>query len=478
MKKNISTRYFSSIALLLLCSIAIMGFILLYLSVGYFRDSNNKTLFNTVDNVISVLDQVSLAEDADYQEQLKNLGIEVAARVSGSTIFVANSSGTVVLCGAVEPEKYLSRPLPTDAVESIDTTGTYSELGNFGGFFDVRYYVAGKPLILDGSTVGYVFAASSAQALTEFISNLFSLFVMSAGLVLMVSSACAILLTARMTVPLQHLAEAADRMGKGDFSVRVKIDGDDELAQVAKAFNHMAANVERLDSSRHTFVGNIAHELRTPMTSIRGFIDGMLDGTIPPESRDHYLEIVSQEINRLTRLIQNMLDITKLEAGEYEVHTSYYDIWNSLANVIVSDEQRIDANQIQVTGFAPTKVIVYADEDLVYQVLYNLIDNAIKFCNPGGEIHLSVEQSQDTAIISIRNTGDGIAPDVLPFVFDRFYKGDPSRGLHSGGSGLGLHISQVLVRLMGGKIWAESEQGSWCEFSFTLPTRAPKADKH
>ena len=172
----------------------------------------------------------------------------------------------------------------------------------------------------------------------------------------------------------------------------------------------------------------------------QGFIDGMLDGTIPPENQNHYLGIVSQEVGRLTRLIKNMLDITKLEAGEYKVNATTYDIWESITSVVFGAEQRLEANNIQISGFAPTKTLVLADQDLVYQVIYNLVDNAIKFCNVGGEIRFSVTQSKGAVTVGVRNTGAGIAPEALPYVFDRFYKEDKSRGLNTTGSGLGLHI--------------------------------------
>ena len=197
--------------------------------------------------------------------------------------------------------------------------------------------------------------------------------------------------------------------------------------------------------------------------------DGMLDGTIPPENQNHYLGIVSQEVGRLTRLIKNMLDITKLEAGEYKVNATTYDIWESITSVVFGAEQRLEANNIQISGFAPTKTLVLADQDLVYQVIYNLVDNAIKFCNVGGEIRFSVTQSKGAVTVGVRNTGAGIAPEALPYVFDRFYKEDKSRGLNTTGSGLGLHICKVLINLSGGKIWVDSKEGEYCEFLFTLP---------
>lgn len=164
-----------------------------------------------------------------------------------------------------------------------------------------------------------------------------------------------------------------------------------------------------------------------------------------------------------------MLDITKLEAGEYKVNATTYDIWESITSVVFGAEQRLEANNIQISGFAPTKTLVLADQDLVYQVIYNLVDNAIKFCNVGGEIRFSVTQSKGAVTVGVRNTGAGIAPEALPYVFDRFYKEDKSRGLNTTGSGLGLHICKVLINLSGGKIWVDSKEGEYCEFLFTLP---------
>ena len=203
--------------------------------------------------------------------------------------------------------------------------------------------------------------------------------------------------------------------------------------------------------------------------TIKGFIDGMLDGTIPESECKRYLGIVSQETGRLARLVQNMLDITKLESGEYKVQARSYNVWETLTDVVLSDEQRIENAKIDIEGLEPGQEIVFADPDLVHQVVYNIVDNAIKFTPANGVIRFKVQRAGDMVTISIENTGEGIAPEALPFVFERFYKEDRSRGLNTRGSGLGLHICKVLINLSGGQIKAESEQGKWCRFTFTLP---------
>ena len=234
-------------------------------------------------------------------------------------------------------------------------------------------------------------------------------------------------------------------------------------------FNRMADNIQMNDNSRGQFMGNIAHELRTPMTTIKGFIDGMLDGTIPPEETKHYLGIVSQETGRLARLVQNMLDITKLEAGEVPIHAQTYDLWKTVTDVVLSDEQRIEDGKIDIQGLGGDPLPIYADPDFVHQVVYNIVDNAIKFTPAGGAISFAAEKHGSMVEVRIENTGAGIAPEALPFVFERFYKEDRSRGMNTRGSGLGLHICKILINLSGGQIHAESEEGNWCRFVFTLP---------
>ena len=221
-------------------------------------------------------------------------------------------------------------------------------------------------------------------------------------------------------------------------------------------------------------MGNIAHELRTPMTTIKGFVDGILDGTIPPEMQNHYLQLVSEETGRLARLIQNMLDLSKLESGEYQVNARMFNIWETLTGVALAAEQRINDGMIELEGLTmDEKVLVYADPDLIHQVAYNLLDNAIKFTPAGGTIRFSVEKLGPETEIAVWNSGQGISPEALPYVFQRFYKEDRSRGLHARGAGLGLNICKVLVNLSGGQIRVESQQGEWCRFVFTLPSQAP-----
>ncbi|MBQ7284235.1 MAG: HAMP domain-containing histidine kinase [Oscillospiraceae bacterium] len=297
-------------------------------------------------------------------------------------------------------------------------------------------------------------------------------------MMILISSIVSLAVTSRLTTPLRNITEVAKRFSQGDFSVRARVEGDDEVAHLAHTFNQMAAFVENNETSRSNFVTNIAHELRTPMTSIKGFVDGIIDGTIPQEKEGAYLKIVSDEVGRLARLTNSMLDISKLDSGEFIMNTESYNVWETISAVAFAFESRIENADIQVRGFEPARVRIAADKDIVHQIVYNLVDNALKFTPNGGYISFNVTEDKQSGFVTvkIRNSGDGIEQDALPYVFERFYKADSSRSVHTKGAGIGLYIVKTLVNRSGGDIHVESQLGEYTEFIFTIPS-AEKNEK-
>ena len=478
MRKSISVAFFSTVATLLILGVAVMGLSQLVLFSRYFAQER----FDTLDDVGELAgrtvgyfwDDITRREEMDSAlDQLDLIG-----ESANVYLFFTDAQGQVVLASSSD---HLAREqIPGEVLDNVERAareagGVYHELGRMKDSFDEEFYVSARPIARDNVTEGYIFVCASGQMLDDFVGRFASNFLLSACLMLICASVLTMFLMRSLTEPLHRISEAAQKFGGGDFSVRVEdVGGDGEIADLARTFNTMAANLQQIDSSRGQFMGNIAHELRTPMTTIKGFIDGILDGTIPPELHNHYLQLVSQETGRLARLVQNMLDLSKLESGEYQVNARMFNIWETLTGVALSAEQRINDGQIDLEGLTmDERVLVYADPDLIHQVVYNLLDNAIKFTPAGGVIRFSVEKLGPEAEISIWNSGQGISPEALPFVFERFYKEDQSRGLHARGAGLGLHICKVLVNLSGGQIRVESKQGEWCRFVFTLPVEVP-----
>ena len=478
MRKSISVTFFSMVATLLVLGTAVLGCSEWLLFSRYFAQERYDTLDSVADVTQRAADyivqQAALPKGAELDAL--NTKLEIIGESAEAYLFFTDNDGRVMI--ASSPDKLESLTVPEEKMEKIDTADAdyYHVFGTLDGMLDGKSYITVSEMRNEhGQPSGYLFLCSSGEQLTQFKQQFWSNFLLSACVMLLCASILTKILMRQLTDPLQKVTDAAQRFGGGDLSVRVEgVEGEGEVADLARTFNRMADNIQMNDNSRGQFMGNIAHELRTPMTTIKGFVDGILDGTIPPDMQNHYLQLVSEETGRLARLIQNMLDLSKLESGEYQVNARMFNIWETLTGVALAAEQRINDGMIELEGLTmDEKVLVYADPDLIHQVAYNLLDNAIKFTPAGGTIRFSVEKLGPEAEISIWNSGQGISPEALPYVFERFYKEDRSRGLHARGSGLGLNICKVLVNLSGGQIRVESQQGEWCRFVFTLPTCSP-----
>ena len=342
--------------------------------------------------------------------------------------------------------------------------------GKLGETFSQDFHITGMSFSVSGP-VYYMLAYTSKTMQENYMWNITEVFIISMVGVLAVAMFLVYIITLKFTDPIKEIAEVSKKIGNGDFSVTVPDYDVEEYEQLSNAFNEMAANLKNYDTMRNSFLANVSHELRTPMTSMSGFVDGLLDGTIPKEQEKHYLKIISSEVRRLARLVRSMLNLAKIEAGELKPNLTTFSVLEPIVDTLVTFEPRIDQKRIEIQGLDVDRVNLYADNDLVHQVMYNLIENAIKFVDEDGYIRFTFTPSGDMTVISIKNSGEGLSEDELPLVFDRFYKTDKSRGLDKTGVGLGLNIVRSIIKLHGGKIMVRSVKGEYTEFIFTLPNK-------
>lgn len=315
--------------------------------------------------------------------------------------------------------------------------------------------------------------APMTAGFTNYAMNILKMFIFACLMAFSVGFIAVYFLTASLIKPLHDMSEATKAYAEGDFGPRVKVKGDDELAELVRAFNKMASDLSLLESSRRSFVANVSHELKTPMTTIGGFIDGILDGTIPESQQKHYLSIVSDETKRLSRLVTAMLNMSKIEAGELKLNPKAFDISAEIFNVLLSFEQIIERKHIEISGLDRLhSVTVTADEDMIHQVIYNLVDNAVKFTE-NGTISVFADDDENATLIKVVNTGAGISSEEREKIFERFYKVDKSRSYDVKGAGLGLYICKTIVEMHGGSIGCNSEEGKYTEFWFTIPKYLP-----
>ncbi len=272
--------------------------------------------------------------------------------------------------------------------------------------------------------------------------------------------------------PLKEINNAVLEIASGKFDKRVNVNARGEVAQLASSYNYMADSLERLEEMRSSFVSDISHELRTPMTSISGFVEGILDGTIPKEKQKEYLEIVLDESTRLAKLTSEMFEMTKMNSPEYKLSIHKFDVNEEIRRCIISAEQKLEAKNLELSvDFENETENVLADSDAIKRVIINLLDNAIKFSNPESMVEIAVKEAGKKVLISFVNYGAGIAKEDLPHIFDRFYKSDKSRTRDKTGAGLGLSFVKNILNLHAQGITVTSdpyEDKMKTVFSFTL----------
>lgn len=478
MRKTLFSKHFITVASIILLSITILGAVLLVFASQYFKQDRYKLLEHNARQAAALTySNIRNNYFENVTPQVVLPMYTILANSIESDIYLANTDGELLLFAKGTGANHMSQSISKDIISKA-SSGGYREIGKMGGLYPDTHYTVGIPVNRDdGLPAAVVFVSASAKALTVFLVEILKMFAVSSLAVLILAFAAVYFITADLVRPLRKMVTATHSFSKGDFTVRVPVESYDELGQLAISFNNMASSLATTETTRRSFTANVSHELRTPMTTIGGFIDGILDGTIPDDKRDDYLKIVSQEIKRLSRLVRSMLNIARIEAGELEIKPDLFDVNDTVIRTVFTFEQPLEAKNIEVRGLDHGKVMVEADPDLIHQVIYNLIENAVKFASESGYIEIGYTEDDAATSVSIKNSGDGIPKDEIPHVFDRFYKTDKSRSRDKGGAGLGLHIVRSIINLHGGDIIVRSVEGEYCEFVFTIPKPQKKGKK-
>ena len=472
--KSTFSRQVSTTVLILLLALLLLGGAFRIL-VGQYLEHNTHEQLQT--DALALAELVAAYDAAnDLQHENLRTNLTLASLVSGADTVVMDSLGNVILCS--EPGlqcPHLGLTINQNFVDQVFENGSSFDTGTIPELYaEIRYYVS-VPIVSHrtGSNIGLVTVSmptGDTQALMEGIADIqvtVSLLVILIAVVIMSVS------TRNECRPLREMAQAARDFGHGNLKARVRTGGhnSEEVDELAVAFNNMAESLEKSEYQRQEFVANVSHELKTPMTTIGGYIDGMLDGTIPPERHRYYMQIVSDETKRLSRLVRSMLDISRLQdrGGIPEEKKIRFDMEECIGEVLITFEQKIVAKNLEVNVDLPEHpVFTRAEKDAVTQVVYNLLDNAVKFCTEGGELGLKLRIGGNKIYVTISNEGQTIPPEELPLVFDRFHKIDKARNRSQEGWGLGLYIVKTLVCSHGENISVASRDGK-TEFTFTMP---------
>ncbi len=376
-----------------------------------------------------------------------------AASISDLNFLVCDTQGRALL--STDPGlDGLSDTIPQKLMDKTLTQGASSGRSNLNGVYTEKHLLVGIPVAdAAGKQVGVVFAVSVLHsALDKMWQGFIGLFVMTSCVVLMVAFMASSVTAMRQVRPIREMVAATRRFADGEFDIRMRdTERNDEIGELAVSFNNMAETLLQTERKRREFVANISHELKTPMTTIAGYTDGILDGTIPYESEKQYLQIIAEESRRLSRMVRRMLDVSQLQAIDPMKSGAHFDLCESMRRVLISMEKKITDRGL----------------DMITQVIYNLLENAAKFATPGSVLYLGVARRDGKARVVVRNEGDTIPPEELPLLFERFHKSDKSRSEDKTGVGLGLYIVKTILEQHREKINVTSENGV-TEFSFSL----------
>ena len=471
MKTTFSRSFFPA-ALLLLTALLVVGTSFQMLVRDYLTNQALDSLENDGKAIASLASAYYTEGSLTGREFLVNLS--VASRVSGSDAVIFNRKGAIILCShAPFGCEHQGWQADSGYVERVARDGIAEDTGTFRGIYEEARFVVSVPIQSSGTQemVGMVMVSSPMEATETILDRLSNLYLTVSVLVVVLAVVIMTVLARRQSQPLRELAKAASAFGHGDLTARVKITHayTQEQEELALAFNNMASSLQKIEYQRQEFVANVSHELKTPMTTIGGYIDGILDGTIPPERHKQYMQVVSDETKRLSRLVRSMLDISRLQdRGIPEEQKSRFDLCECAGQVLVTFEQKINEKALQVEVEMPEHpVFTLAGRDYITQVIYNLVDNAVKFCPEGDTLGLTVREGPEKAYVSISNQGQTIPPEELALVFDRFHKLDKSRS-QKDGWGLGLYIVKTIIGSHGEDISVSSANGTTV-FTFTLP---------
>ncbi len=479
MFKSIFVKYFSVVSLVICLSFLTLAGVQTFVSARYWLNEKQELFTENAQKIAQSAAEFSRPSPMDESRYMLYLDkgstlpalADLLADTLEADVMIADNRGVLLTRTQRAGGEPAYAVIPDHVLAELSDRPTYFAVETLDGIYNERQYTAGAPIYKNGMHLGYVFIAAPAGKMFDYLWQNLRMFLMSAVIVLLLAAVAVYIFTYRLSMPLRKMALAAKAFGSGDFSRRLPVKGKDEVAELARELNAMAESLSREEEMSRNFVANVSHELRTPMTTISGFVDGMRDGTIPSEKHDFYLSIVSDEVRRLSRLVQAMLNLSRIDNQSLKVCPSTFDLTALTGKTLLSFEQRIDEKRLHITGIEDcADVLVTADEDLIGQVVYNLLDNAVKFTDEDGEISLSIVEQNNRVTFTVRNTGEGIPGEELPHIFDRFYKSDRSRSLDKTGAGLGLFLVKSIIGLHGGEIGVRSVQGEFCTFEFWLPS--------
>lgn len=468
MFKSIFGKLMSAYFLIILLSFIVVG-ALLFSLLGDYVTSEKEQMLRYTGERVNEITTFLIENEGPIADRFYRINLESYGTNTQSLILVTDNTGEIFATSNSYYNHLEGQRLSKEQYGDAILGKNVKRIDTFAGMFDKTVLTIGLPLTYNDKMVGSVFLHAPIPEINKVRYDVFRLFMVAVAVAVFAAFILIFFLSRRLSNPLKMINKAAKTIASGQFENRVSIQSHDEIGELADTFNSMAESLQNLEEMRKSFIANVSHELRTPMTTITGFIAGMMDGTIPPERQNQYLSIVLDETRRLSRLVNDLLDLAKMEAGENQLHIREFDINELIRIAVIKFETKITQKNIHVNVyFEDEHCMVKGDIDSIQRVVTNLLDNAIKFCSSDQNIDIEVKTKGKKVYISVQDHGIGIPEEELKYIWDRFYKTDKSRANDKMGTGLGLAIVKNIINQHQEEIWVESKPDEYTKFTFVL----------
>lgn len=473
MKKKLYLKFILAYLCFGILSFVAVSTLISSLTVNHMIKSNTEDMYREANSIASGRLAQSYREDSSLLDIYSNL--KALASYNQTEIWLMNTRGEILLNTAKE-----YAPDTPEIIEDFDTTklvGNYYQKGDFFGHFDSDMLSVVSPIISNYRAKGYIVIHYNMNLLAEEKDAFLNINYITLAIMFLLSLIILLVFTFIVYFPLQKIITGANEFAAGNLNYKVPVETRDEMGYLAASMNYMAGEINKSGEYQRKFVSNISHDFRSPLTSIKGYLEAMLDGTIPMEMQEKYLNIVLAETERLNKLTRGLLTLNNYDDKKTYLEITNFDINSVIRNTAATFEVLCQKKQVRIELiFDAQSLIVTADMGKIQQVLYNLIDNAIKFSRPESAIYIETTEKHEKIYVSVKDTGEGIPKESIKKIWERFYKTDPSRGKDKKGTGLGLAITKEIIQAHGENINVVSTEGVGSEFTFSL-TRAKTKKK-
>ena len=467
MKKRLRVKFAVLYGLFALLSFIAVSTFTMSLTRKYETKKVADSLYQDASRIASASLIQSYTKSSSSRKDLYNF-LSAAAAYQNSTIWLMDTSGNILINTSL-PFEESEDPEKLPEMDPGEFTGSYYQIGTFFDYYSKDVLSVVSPVTSGDAVKGYIVIHCYLSKIERECNSVLNISYFTLLVILGLSLILAFGFWRLISRPLDRLIYAAGKYAAGNLDYTFIKEPTDELEYIGASLQYLAGRAGKGGESQRKFISNISHDFRSPLTSIKGYVEAILDGTIPVEIQDRYLHIVLSETERLEKLTKGLLTLNTFDDNGYLMEMSDFDINEVIRRTLETFEGRCNERGIRFSLlFDEASLPVHADMEKIQQVLYNLIDNAIKFCPDGGRLSLRVQSDGGKARVSVENTGPTIDKDELPLLFDRFHKADKSRSADREGWGLGLYIAKTIVGAHGGDIWATSENGV-TQFNFTLP---------